>query len=165
MTKYDPKRKSVMDEKLAQRRTAAAQEKEIRQKVRQDQLARLREAQDKANGRTGNKYHNQKTTRLIDGKRVLFDSKREAYRWDELTVLQRAGHITDLERQKRYRLIPAQHDMQGNVIEKPCDYVADFVYRKDGRVVVEDAKGRRTPDYIIKRKLMLQVYGIRVVEV
>lgn len=165
MTKYDPKRRSVMDEKLAQRRTAAAQEKEIQQKVRQDQLARLREAQDKANGRTNSKYHNQKTTRLIDGKRVLFDSKREAYRWDELVILQRAGHITDLERQVRYRLIPAQRDMQGNIVEKPCDYVADFTYRRDGHVVVEDAKGRRTPEYIIKRKLMLQVYGIRIVEV
>ena len=145
------------------RMTAAAAETAARQAAREKQRQRLREAQAKANA--SSKYHNRKTTRLVNGKRVLFDSQREAHRWDELVLLQRAGKISDLERQVRYRLIPAQYDHAGKLIEKPCDYIADFVYRQDGRVVVEDAKGRRTDAYVIKRKLMLRTFGIRVVEV
>ena len=145
------------------RMTAAAAESAARQAAREKKRQRLREAQAKANA--SSKYHNRKTTRVIDGKRALFDSQREAHRWDELLLLQRAGKISDLERQVRYRLIPAQYDHAGKLIEKPCDYIADFVYRQDGRVVVEDAKGRRTDAYVIKRKLMLRVFGIRIVEV
>ena len=145
------------------RMTAAAAESAARQAAREKQRQRLREAQAKANA--ASKYHNRKTARMIDGKRVLFDSQREAHRWDELALLQRAGKISDLERQVRYRLVPAQYDHAGKLIEKPCDYIADFVYRQDGSVVVEDAKGRRTDAYVIKRKLMLQVWGIKVVEV
>ena len=145
------------------RMTAAAAETSARQAAREKQRQRLREAQAKANA--SSKYHNVKTTRLVDGKRALFDSQREAHRWDELVLLQRAGKISDLERQKRYRLIPAQYGPDGKLIEKPCDYIADFVYRENGRVVVEDAKGKRTDSYIIKRKLLLRVFGIRIVEV
>lgn len=145
------------------RMTATAAESAARQAAREKQRQRLREAQAKANA--ASKYHNRKTTRVIDGNRVLFDSQREAHRWDELVLLQRAGKISDLERQVRYRLVPAQYDQAGKLIEKPCDYIADFVYRQDGRVVVEDAKGRRTDAYVIKRKLMLRVFGIRIVEV
>ena len=160
MTKYDAKKPTPYDER---QRTRTAAETAARQAAREKQRQRLREAQAKANATS--KYHNRKTVRLINGKRELFDSKREAYRWDELMLLQRAGKISGLERQKRYRLIPAQYGPDGKLIEKPCDYIADFVYRKDGRVVVEDAKGRKTDAYIIKRKLMLQKYGIRIVEV
>lgn len=117
------------------RMTAAAAESAARQAAREKQRQRLREAQAKANA--SSKYHNRKTTRVVDGKRVLFDSQREARRWDELVLLQRAGKISDLERQVRYRLIPAQ-------------------YGPDGR---------RTDAYVIKRKLMLRAFGIRVVEV
>lgn len=145
------------------RMTAAAAETAARQAAREKQRQRLREAQAKANA--SSKYHNRKTARVIDGKRALFDSQREAHRWDELVLLQRAGKISDLERQVRFRLIPAQYDHAGKLIEKPCDYIADFVYRQDGRVVVEDAKGRKTDAYIIKRKLMLRVFGIKIVEV
>ena len=160
MTKYDQKRLSAYDDR---RRSVTAAETAAREAAREKQRQRLREAQAKANATS--KYHNRKTTRLVDGKRALFDSQREAYRWDELVLLQRAGKISDLERQKRYRLIPAQYAADGKLIEKPCDYIADFVYRQDGRVVVEDAKGRKTDAYVIKRKLMLQVYGIRIAEV
>jgi len=53
----------------------------------------------------------------------------------------------------------------GKVIERPCAYIADFrVTYNDGRVDIVDAKGVKTADYIIKRKLMLFIHGIRVIE-
>ena len=109
------------------------------------------------------KYGAQKTE--YDG--IVFDSKREALRWRELTLLQRAGEIADLQRQVKYILVPAQVDENGNVAERAVSYVADFVYRDahSGEKVVEDAKGMRTRDYIIKRKLMRYVHGIEIREV
>lgn len=96
-----------------------------------------------------------------------FDSRMEARRWRELVLLQRAGEISDLERQVKFTLIPAQKDENGSVIERAVTYIADFVYHDErtGEMVVEDAKGMCTKDYIIKRKLMLWVHGIRVREV
>ena len=106
------------------------------------------------------KYKNRKMT--IDGE--IFDSQREAQRYGELALLQRAGQISDLKRQVRYELIPTQR-IGGKVVEKSCVYIADFVYTENGETVVEDTKGFRTRDYIIKRKLMLYVNGIRIREV
>lgn len=96
----------------------------------------------------------------------MFDSKREALRYQDLLFLQRAGRIEHLKRQVKYVLIPAQR-RDGKVVERECAYVADFVYMDvaTGDFVVEDTKGFRTKDYIIKRKLMLQEYDIRIVEV
>ena len=107
-----------------------------------------------------NKYKNRKLT--IDGE--VFDSQKEARRYEELALLQRAGQISGLKRQVRYELIPAQR-IGGKVVEKSCVYIADFVYTENGETVVEDTKGFRTKDYIIKRKLMLYVHGIRIREV
>lgn len=107
-----------------------------------------------------NKYGNRKAT--VDG--MAFDSRKEAARWRELTLLERAGEITGLQRQVKYELIPSQR-IEGKVVERPCAYIADFVYRQDGRTVVEDTKGVRTEAYRIKRKLMLKVHGIRIREV
>lgn len=107
------------------------------------------------------KYHARKTA--LDG--MEFDSRREAQRYAELKLLQRAGEITDLRTQVRYTLIPAQKKPSGGT-ERACTYTADFVYRdKAGREIVEDAKGMRTQQYIIRRKLMLWVHGIEVVEI
>ena len=106
-----------------------------------------------------NKYRSQKVT--INGE--AFDSKREAARYQVLLMLQRTGVISDLQRQVKYVLIPAQR-INGKVVERECAYKADFVYTQDGVAVVEDAKGMRTKDYIIKRKLMLEKYGIRIFE-
>ena len=106
-----------------------------------------------------NKYRSQKVT--INGE--VFDSKREAARYQVLLMLQRTGVISDLKRQVKYVLIPAQR-INGKVVERECAYKADFVYIQDGVTVVEDAKGMRTKDYIIKRKLMLEKYGIRIFE-
>ena len=121
--------------------------------------------------KTETKYHSKKIT--LDGQE--FDSKKEAKRWAELWYLQRAGQISGLERQVKFVLIPAQREpdrigvrggtIKGKVLEREVAYYADFVYRENGETIVEDAKGMRTKDYIIKRKLMLWVHGIRVREV
>lgn len=120
-----------------------------------------------------NKYHSKKVE--FDG--IVFDSKKEAKRFAELSLLETAGTISDLQRQVKYVLIPAQREpdtvgarggiKKGKTIEKECAYIADFVY-KDltlNETVVEDTKGFRTKDYIIKRKLMLYIHKIRIKEV
>lgn len=108
---------------------------------------------------------------------ITFDSKREAKRYGELLLLERAGAITELQRQVEFVLIPAQREpdtigkrggvIKGKVIEHKCSYVADFVYHnaEDGKLVVEDTKGFRTKDYVIKRKLLLWVHNIRIKEI
>ena len=108
------------------------------------------------------KYHSKKT--IVDG--IKFDSKKEANRWLELKLLERAGEISHLQRQVKYELIPSQK-IGGKVVERACSYIADFVYHElaSNEVVVEDTKGFKTPDYIIKRKLMLQVHGIQIREI
>lgn len=105
------------------------------------------------------KYHNIKT----DG----FDSIKEKNRYWELTMLQRAGKISDLQRQVKFELIPAQR-INGKLVERACDYIADFTYLDaDGKLVVEDVKSpaTKTRVYLIKRKLMLHVHGVLVREV
>ena len=121
-----------------------------------------------------NKYQSIKTT--VNG--ITFDSRKEARRYQELLLLQRAGVIRDLKMQVKYVLIPAQYEVYERygkngqrlkdgekLIEKECAYFADFVYEENGNTVVEDTKGVKTKDYIIKRKLMLYIHGIRVKEV
>lgn len=117
------------------------------------------------------KYHSKKV--IVNG--VTYDSRKEYRRFCELSLLQRAGAITELQRQVEFELIPAQREpdivgvrggiKKGKVIEHKCSYVADFVYKENGKKVVEDTKGFKTKDYIIKRKLMLYVYGIRIKEI
>lgn len=94
-----------------------------------------------------------------------YDSKKEHSRANELKLMQRAGLISNLREQVKYVLIPAQRDTAGNLLERECAYYADFVYSKDGKTVVEDTKGVRTKEYKIKRKLMLHVHGISIVEI
>ena len=125
-----------------------------------------------------NKYGNNKVV-MEDGE--VFDSKREAMRYQTLKFLERCGAISNLERQVKFELIPSQREKstkvykkgrkkgqprEGKIIEKPVNYIADFVYTDTatGKKVVEDAKGVRTKDYIIKRKLMLWVHGIKIRE-
>lgn len=108
------------------------------------------------------KYRNEPV--VLDGLR--FDSRAEARRWADLELMQRAGRIRDLQRQVLYELIPSQPRPSGGT-ERPCEYVADFVYTDcdTGRLVCEDVKGAATPEYRIKRKLMLWRHGIEVREV
>lgn len=101
---------------------------------------------------------------VVDG--ITFDSKREAKRYTELKLMRRAGEISDLTLQPSFELIPKQRRSDGKA-EIRCVYKADFAYTdtKTGERVIEDVKGVKTRDYIIKRKLMLQIYGISVKEV
>lgn len=94
-------------------------------------------------------------------------SKKEHNRALQLRLMQRAGVISDLREQVSFELIPAQRDAESRLIERACRYIADFVYtdNETGKTVVEDAKGVRTKEYIIKRKLMLEVHRIRIKEV
>ena len=128
--------------------------------------------------RNGTKYNATKVE--IDGHK--FDSKHEANRYLELKSLERAGEISDLRLQVEYELIPNQYTTEERygkngrrlkdkeiLLERKCCYVADFVYtdNRTGETVVEDTKSEatRTPEYIIKRKLLLAKYGIRIREV
>lgn len=125
------------------------------------------------------KYGNRKTE--VDG--IEFDSKKEARRYCELQLLLQAGQIEALQLQKEFELIPAQYEyferygkkgqrlQDGKrCVEKSCVYKADFAYIKDGQLVVEDVKGYRDPrsagyaKFVIKRKLMLWRYGVKIVE-
>jgi hypothetical protein len=107
------------------------------------------------------KYGNRKV--IHDG--IEFDSMKEAHRYCELKVMQRAGLISDLQLQVPFELIPSQR-IDGKVVEQAVKYIADFTYNgQDGVQVVEDTKGYKTPEYIIKRKLMLYIHGIRIREV
>ena len=99
------------------------------------------------------KYGNVKTE--VDG--IRFDSAAEARRYGELKLMEQAGEITDLVLQPAYTLT-----VNGVPV---CKYVGDFAYLEQGKRVVEDVKGVRTPSYRIKRKLMLSVFGIEIVEV
>lgn len=113
-----------------------------------------------------NKYHNRKVT--VNG--ITFDSQKEADRYLELLLLQKAGEIDRLKLQPEFTLQEAFTTPEGEKV-KAIRYRADFAYRKKMRggvdtywvSVVEDVKGFRTKDYELKRKWMLG-NGIRVVE-
>lgn len=114
--------------------------------------------------RSMSKYHAKK----IIYQDMTFDSKAEFKRWQELKLLERAGEIEDLKRQVRFELIPRQVDADTKeLLERSVTYIADFVYFdvRSFRKVVEDVKGVHTPEYVIKRKLMLREYGIRIKEI
>lgn len=120
------------------------------------------------------KYKNCKIT-TDDG--LVFDSRKEYKRYCELKMMEISGIITGLQRQVKYILIPTQREPdtigkrggihKGKVIEQECAYYADFVYQvtDTGETVVEDAKGMRTTEYKIKRKLMLYVHHVKIKEV
>ena len=113
------------------------------------------------------KYHNNITI-TSDG--IKHASQKEASRWCELKLLEKAGKISDLKRQVRFVLIPSLYEHSSNgrkrCLERSCVYVADFVYidNDTGQKIVEDTKGTRTKEYIIKRKLMLYLHDIRIRE-
>ena len=105
------------------------------------------------------KYHSRKVT--LDG--ITFDSQREANRYAELKMLERAGCISNLRLQVKYAIVEP-HKREDGTTERGAFYIADFAYFGGEKEVVEDAKGYRTPEYILKRKLMLERYGIRILE-
>jgi len=123
------------------------------------------------------KYHSKKITR--DGE--TFDSMKEYKRWCELKLLEKAGKIANLKRQVKFVLIPAQYEVIGytktgkpkkKCVERECAYIADFTYDEElfgvGDFfvpIVEDTKGFKTKDYIIKRKLLRWIHGLSIKEV
>ena len=124
--------------------------------------------------KASSKYNSKKC--VVAG--VEFDSKKEAKRYSELILMQRAGIIKELKRQVKFVLIPAQYETYERygkngkrlkdgkrLLEKEVAYIADFAYTEDCKQVVEDTKGFETKDYIIKRKLMLFVHGIRIKQI
>lgn len=120
-----------------------------------------------------NKYGNKKAKH--DG--IIFDSRRERNRYITLSALQRAGEISDLRMQVSFELIPAVYEtvekqlktkvkMVERCVQKATHYIADFVYKdKDGNLVVEDSKGVKTKEYILKKKMMRAFLGIEIKEV
>ena len=98
------------------------------------------------------KYGNRKT---IVGSSV-FRSKREAEAFTLLQAREHIGEIQQLRREVEYNLV-----VNGIHV---CDYRADFTYLENGRLVVADAKGHKTKDYILKRKLMHAVHGVQILE-
>ena len=114
------------------------------------------------------KYRNTPTERVTaSGAVLLFDSPKEARRYDHLTLRQQAGEIHDLRLQVDFTLQEAYTDQEGRRV-RAIRYRADFTYReRDGRLVVEDVKSKptRTREYLIKRKLMKERRGIDITEV
>lgn len=127
-----------------------------------------------------NKFNAKKI--VVDGE--TFDSKAEYKRYKQLRLLVDTGQIKNLARQVEFTLISEQRGESegvyskgahkgepkpGKLLERPVSYVADFMYEQNGETIVEDVKGckssRAYDIFVIKRKLMLYVHGIRVKEV
>lgn len=98
-----------------------------------------------------NKYRNQRTKG--------FDSKREARRFQELELLEKAGEIKDLKTQVPFTFDGLIYDSGRKV-----RYIADFTYLQNEQFIVEDAKGMKTPLYKLKKALMKYFYEIEVQE-
>ena len=101
-----------------------------------------------------------------DRGKIKFDSKKEARRYDALVLLLKAGAITDLKVQPEFTLIEAYTTPDGERV-RALRYRADFSYKRDGVLIVEDVKSTatRTRTYLDKRKLMREIHGIEVKEV
>ena len=125
------------------------------------------------------KYRNKKIE--VDG--IVYDSKKEMRRHQQLLLKEKVGAIIDLQMQVKYVLIPAQYETvtrygkKGQrlkdgkkLLEKEISYIADYVYFdvEEGRTIVEDVKSaitRKNPLYIAKKKMMLYFHGIRIREI
>lgn len=104
------------------------------------------------------KYHAKKT--VVDG--IEFDSAKEAKRYVKLRDMQEAGRIQGLRLQVPFEILPS-FECDG-VKYRGMSYIADFVYYRDGRQVVEDCKGFKTPEYKMKKKLMAYLNHINIEE-
>lgn len=98
------------------------------------------------------KYLSKKT--IIDG--ITFDSKKEGLHYLELKRRQELGEISNLELQPSF-LLQEKFKRDGKIY-RPITYIADFRYVEEGKVIVEDVKGFKTPEYKIKKKLLLYKY-------
>lgn len=123
-----------------------------------------------------NKYHAKKKT--VDG--ITFDSTSEANYYEKYRDMEKAGEIQNLRLQVPYELIPAIWEEYDEVVhlktkdkvvhrrklkQRAVTYIADFVFDQDGQTKVIDVKGRKTKEYILKKKMMLALKGIEITEV
>lgn len=108
--------------------------------------------------RQGNKYHSKKT--VVDG--IQFDSAKEAKRYTKLRDMEEAGEIQGLRLQVPFEILPS-FECDG-VKYRGMKYIADFVYFRDGKQVVEDTKGWKTAEYRMKKKLMAYMNHINIEE-
>ena len=106
----------------------------------------------------GSKYNAKKT--VVDG--IEFDSAKEAKRYARLRALEDAGKIQGLRLQVPFEILPS-FECDG-VKYRGMRYVADFVYYRDGKVVVEDCKGFKTAEYKLKKKLMAYINHVNIEE-
>lgn len=142
-------------------------QKQIAEKV----TAQMREkaaAQAAEQSKSKRKYHNTPTERIADdGKTIKFPSKNEARRFDELMLLYKAGKIFELKLQPQFTLQESYVTPEG-VRVRAIKYIADFSYNTGNGYVVEDVKGGKatqTRVYKLKKKLMLDRFGITITEV
>lgn len=137
-------------------------EAQVGQKARETAAkARLAELTQETDGgpKKESKYHNQPTERMLPNGKVLeFDSKKEAGYFDKLSVLQMAGVVRDIRLQVQFLLKPAYTDAETGERFRAINYLADFTFDKleDGewKHHIVDCKGKKTKDYILKRKIM-----------
>lgn len=110
-----------------------------------------------------NKYNvSSRLLRTYNG--IVFDSKREMYRYIRLELLEKEGEIKNLRRQVKFELSPKYINGLGENV-RSIDYIADFVYEdKNGKVIIEDTKGYRTPEYKLKRKLFERLYYPHIIQ-
>jgi len=109
-----------------------------------------------AGGRSSEASTSKMGNKKVEYEGRVFDSKWECERYHQLQVLQRTGAITGLELQVPFDLVAGGVHI--------CKYIADFVYQQDGERIVEDAKGNITEMYRLKRRLMLEIHGIKILE-
>ena len=118
------------------------------------------------------KYKNKRVE--CDGR--VFDSLKEYRRYCQLKMLLKCGAISDLKLQVPFELIPAVYEdvakqlktkvkIEKKCVQRPIRYVADFVYVRDGIMIVEDTKGFRTKEYELKKKMMRALLGITIREI
>ena len=89
---------------------------------------------------------------------INFQSIREKNRYIILKMLEKNGTILELQLQVKYEICPKTD------LYRKIDYVADFVYIENGKIIVEDSKGFLTDIYKLKRKLMYHIHGIEIKE-
>ena len=108
------------------------------------------------------KYNNKKTPRQINGEEVMFDSKKEAKRFDELYAMAMLKKITELKLQPKYQIMDTLR-IEGHKTMPKRYYIPDFSYMQDGRIIVEDVKGMKTAVYNLKKHLFLSIYGDKLI--
>lgn len=118
------------------------------------------------------KYRNKR----VEYEGIVFDSLKEKRRYCQLQILEKNGIISDLRLQVPFELIPAIYEdevvqlktktkIKKKLVQRSTTYVADFVYRQDGKMIVEDTKGFRTKEYELKKKMMRAFLGIEIKEI